>query len=121
MLRSMSDQKSDDERRRDKLLLRLLKTPPKSRAALAEELRRAKAEARKDRVIMGELPPPGYRWQILGSWPPSDKMDILPETDQEVSQPPSAAEPRPTPKQRVRRSAGKERRVLQNRSSRSPS
>jgi hypothetical protein len=38
----MSDQKSDDDRRRDKLLLRLLKMPPQSRAELAEAVRRAK-------------------------------------------------------------------------------
>jgi len=40
----MSDQESDDERRRDKLLLRLLKMPPQSRAELAEAVRRAKEE-----------------------------------------------------------------------------
>jgi hypothetical protein len=41
----MSDQGSDDgqvKQRMDAMLLRLLKTPPKSRAELAEELRRAK-------------------------------------------------------------------------------
>jgi hypothetical protein len=32
------------DQRRDALLLRLLKTPPKSRAELAEELRRMKGE-----------------------------------------------------------------------------
>ena len=40
----MSDQESDDDQRRDELLLRLLKMPPKSRAELADELRRAKAK-----------------------------------------------------------------------------
>jgi hypothetical protein len=40
----MSDQKSDDDQRRDKLLLRLLKMPPQSRAQLAEAVRRAKEE-----------------------------------------------------------------------------
>jgi hypothetical protein len=43
----MSDQDSDDDQvaqRRDALLRRLLTTPPKSRADLADELRRAKAE-----------------------------------------------------------------------------
>ena len=41
----MSDQESDDDqikRRMDAMLRRLLTTPPKSRAELAEELRRAK-------------------------------------------------------------------------------
>jgi hypothetical protein len=41
----MSDQGSDDdqvERRMKALLLRLLKTPPQSRAELAEAVRRAK-------------------------------------------------------------------------------
>jgi hypothetical protein len=44
----MSDQKDDDEQaaqRRDALLLRLLKTPPQSRADLAEQVRRAKGKA----------------------------------------------------------------------------
>jgi hypothetical protein len=43
----MSDQEGDDDQvvqRRDKLLLRLLKTPPESRAELAEAVRRAKLE-----------------------------------------------------------------------------
>jgi len=43
----MSDQESDDdqvEQRFDALVRRLLKTPPKSQAKLAEELRRARAE-----------------------------------------------------------------------------
>jgi hypothetical protein len=38
----MSDQQSDDDQRRDKLLLRLLKMPPQSRAETAERARRAK-------------------------------------------------------------------------------
>jgi hypothetical protein len=41
----MSDQGSDDDQvaqRFDKLLLKLLKTPPQSRAELAEAVRRAK-------------------------------------------------------------------------------
>jgi hypothetical protein len=44
----MSDQKGDDgqiAQRMDALLRKLLKTPPKSRAELAEELRRAKGKA----------------------------------------------------------------------------
>jgi len=44
----MSDQGSDDAQvaqRRDKLLLKLLKTPPQSRADLAEQVRRAKGKA----------------------------------------------------------------------------
>jgi hypothetical protein len=43
----MSDQESDDdqvEQRFDALIRQLLKTPPKSQAELAEELRRARAE-----------------------------------------------------------------------------
>jgi hypothetical protein len=43
----MSNQKDDDDQvsqRRDAILLRLLKMPPKTQAELAEELRRAKAE-----------------------------------------------------------------------------
>jgi hypothetical protein len=43
----MSDQKSDDDQikqRMDAMLKRLLTTPPKSRAELAEELRRARRE-----------------------------------------------------------------------------
>jgi hypothetical protein len=48
----MSDQGSDDDQvaqRRDKLLLRLLKTPPQSRAELAEAVRRAKGKATRTR------------------------------------------------------------------------
>jgi hypothetical protein len=43
----MSDQDSEDdqvEQRFDALIRQLLKTPPKSQAELAEELRRARAE-----------------------------------------------------------------------------
>jgi hypothetical protein len=43
----MSDQESDDDQiaqRRDALLLRILKTPPQSRAELAEQVRRAKGK-----------------------------------------------------------------------------
>jgi hypothetical protein len=40
----MNDQQSDDDQRRDALLLRLLKTPPQSRAELAEQVRRAKGK-----------------------------------------------------------------------------
>jgi hypothetical protein len=42
----MSDQESDDDqiKQRDAILRRLLTTPPKSRAELAEEVRRAKRE-----------------------------------------------------------------------------
>jgi hypothetical protein len=44
----MSDQGSDDDdqvaQRFDRLLLRLLKTPPQSRAELAEQVRRAKGK-----------------------------------------------------------------------------
>lgn len=47
MLPCMSDQESDDDQvkqRMDAMLRRLLTMPPKSRAELAEELRRASAE-----------------------------------------------------------------------------
>jgi hypothetical protein len=44
----MSDQEDDQQivRRRDALLLKLLKTPPQSRADLAEQVRRAKGKAK---------------------------------------------------------------------------
>jgi hypothetical protein len=45
MLLSMNDQEGDDDQvklRMDALLLKLLKTPPQSRAELAEAVRRAK-------------------------------------------------------------------------------
>lgn len=47
ILPCMSDQEGDDDqvaRRFDALLLRLLKTPPQSRAELAEAVRRARRE-----------------------------------------------------------------------------
>jgi hypothetical protein len=57
----MSDQESDDDQvkqRMDAMLRRLLTTPPKSRAELAEELRRVRAERpvrnRRKRVEDGE-------------------------------------------------------------------
>jgi hypothetical protein len=43
----MGDQEGDDDQiaqRRDALLLKLLKTPPQSRAELAEQVRRAKGK-----------------------------------------------------------------------------
>ncbi len=49
----MSDQEGDDDqlkRRMDAMLLRLLKTPPQSRAEVAELARRAKAEAKATRT-----------------------------------------------------------------------
>jgi hypothetical protein len=45
----MNDQSGGDQRR-DELLLRLLKTPPQSRAELAEAVRRAKAEKKLTRA-----------------------------------------------------------------------
>jgi hypothetical protein len=48
----MSDQEGDDDhvaQRRDALLLRMLKTPPQSRAEVAEAARRAKAKATRTR------------------------------------------------------------------------
>jgi hypothetical protein len=47
ILPHMSDQESDDgqiKQRMDTMLLRLLKTPPQSRAELAEQVRRAKGK-----------------------------------------------------------------------------
>jgi hypothetical protein len=49
----MSDQEGDDDQvaqRFDTLLLKLLKTPPQSRAEVAEAARRAKAEAKATRI-----------------------------------------------------------------------
>ena len=49
----MSDREGDDDqikRRMDVLLLRLLKTPPQSRAELAEAVRRAKGKPTRKRV-----------------------------------------------------------------------
>jgi len=47
----MSDQEGDGQvaQRRDALLRRLLKTPPQSRAELAEQVRRAKGKATRTR------------------------------------------------------------------------
>jgi hypothetical protein len=48
----MSDQEADDgqtKRRMDALLRRLLKTPPQSRAELAEAVRHAKGEPKRER------------------------------------------------------------------------
>jgi hypothetical protein len=45
----MGDQQSDDDQRRDALLLRLLKTPPQSRAETAERVRRAKGKPARTR------------------------------------------------------------------------
>jgi hypothetical protein len=54
MLRCMSDQGSDDdqavEQRFDALLLKLLKTPPQSRAELTEAVRRAKGKPTRTRA-----------------------------------------------------------------------
>ena len=49
----MSDQESDDDQikqRMDAMLLRLLKTPPQSRAELAEAVRRAKGKPTRSRA-----------------------------------------------------------------------
>jgi len=46
----MSKQGSDHDQRRDALLLRLLKTPPEPREALAERVRRAKGKPKRIRV-----------------------------------------------------------------------
>jgi hypothetical protein len=58
ILPSMSDQGSDDDQRRDALLLRLLKTPPQSRADLAEAVRRAKGKPTRTRVKRREKAEP---------------------------------------------------------------
>jgi hypothetical protein len=49
ILPCMSDQGSDDDQRRDALLLRLLKMPPQSRAETAERVRRAKGKPTRTR------------------------------------------------------------------------
>jgi hypothetical protein len=46
----MSDQGSDDAQRRDALLLRLLKMPPRSRAETSEAVRRAKGKPTRTRA-----------------------------------------------------------------------
>ena len=49
----MSDQEGDDDQvkqRMDAMLLKLLKTPPQSRAEVAEAARRAKAKAKATRT-----------------------------------------------------------------------
>ena len=88
----MSDQGSDDDQtkqRMDAMLLRLLKTPPKSRAELAEELRRAKSD-KPTRVAQSVpvLKKPGSAsavmemrasWLGLYSWPSFEKENELPE------------------------------------------
>lgn len=53
MIPCMSDQESDHDQRRDALLLRLLKTPPESREALAERVRRAKGKPKRIRPKPG--------------------------------------------------------------------
>jgi hypothetical protein len=78
----MSDRESGDDQRRDKLLLRLLKTPPKPRPKRERDKGKVVDETP---VITGVLPPPGFRWRILGKWPDGRTEDILREMDQEVS------------------------------------
>jgi len=110
----MSDQESDSDQRRDALLLRLLKTPPKSRAELAEELRRAKEEARKDRVITGVLPPRGFEWRTSGKWPDGRTEDILREMDREGSPPEPSSQP-PRTERKARRSPHRKHPVAETR------
>jgi hypothetical protein len=59
---SKGAQTDDSDQRRDRLLLRLLKTPPQSRAELAEAVRRAKeakrlTSARAKRANVGKPAP----------------------------------------------------------------
>lgn len=39
--------------------------------------------------VIGCLPPPGFRWQIVGKWPPNRRWDNLPEMDQVAPSAPS--------------------------------
>jgi hypothetical protein len=116
----MSDQEGDDEQvaqRMDALLLRLLKTPPQSRAELSEQVRRAKGKKEaamdfviKDGAIIGVAPPLGFVWQSLGKWPDAGNSDTSPETDREASSS-IASPPKPASKQTARRSSRRRHRV----------
>jgi hypothetical protein len=56
----MSDQQSDDDQRRDKLLLRLLKTPPQprpKRERAKEEVKPKATKVRGKRAIAGKREP----------------------------------------------------------------
>jgi hypothetical protein len=110
----LSDQGSDDDQvaqRFDALLLRLLKTPPQSRAELSEHVRRAKGKfIIKDGVIIGAAPPLRFVWQSLGKWPDAGNSDTLPETDREASLS-IGSPPKPASKQTARRSSRRRHRV----------
>ncbi len=71
----MSDQGSDDDQRRDALLLRLLKMPPQSRAEAAERVGRAKGKPTRNRAkrasagkrepsVLGEEETAGHRDEV---------------------------------------------------------
>jgi hypothetical protein len=64
MILAMSDQGNDDDQRRDKLLLRLLKMPPQSRAETAERARRAKAKASPQRGIIKAKERPASKGRV---------------------------------------------------------
>jgi hypothetical protein len=115
----MSNQTIDDDQRRDELLRRLAKMPPKTQAELKRDLAAARKRTRRARgkpaecvmpVIIGCLPPVGFEWQILGKWPHGDTEDILRGMGQEVSLPgPSSRSPGIT--KTDDRNPGKKRRV----------
>ena len=105
----MSDQQDDDDQRRDNLLLRLLKTPPQPRP----KRKRGKGSAFAT-VITGCLPPPGYRWQILGKWPDGRTEDILREMDREGPPPEPSSQP-PRTERKARHSPRRKHPVAETR------
>ena len=62
--RLMSDQGSDSEQRRDKLLLWLLKTPPQTRDQLKAERVKAKATRTRGKRASTQKTPPRVRYAM---------------------------------------------------------